>query len=407
MGDRIAIDFGTSGTSYAITANPSTPMYVAEGSTVVTDSSGTLQFWVGQGAIYNRNQVVMDNGNSLIGAVTATQAAAAFAAPGVPGKYFVVTTTGQAPGVHGDLYYSIIDMTANGGLGAVTATKNVPLTTGGRANEMLTAVPTSDGLGYWVITAEYGSNNLVAVRFDANGPVGAPVITASLPQTIGDFYGSIYFNAQLTRFVMVSDNRMSTGGTNYVFLMQFNATNGSATELASWPVPANPADAGASGLRDAYAADFSPGGNYVYVSQLTPGRLWRYNVTDLTNIVEEYVGETGDTADITIGGGHVRRGPDGAMWVANLGTSSLTRIPNPDAPSVAGIGFVRGNVPLPAGTQSRWGLPQTAGGCAPAVSPTNLNPGSGQAIPTLGEWALMLLALGLAGVAGLSAKRRA
>ena len=417
-GNEVAIDFGVSGSSYNITTNAATAANVYEASTVVTDGSGVLQFWVGEGVVHNRNQEPMDNGTGLTGAVelngnySAVQGFVAFAAAGVPGKYFVVATTGftTPTTTPGDLYYSVVDMTANGGLGAVTATKNVlvPGSTG-LASEVLTAVPTSDGLGHWVITTQYNSSNLVAIKFDDNGPVGAPVTTV-LSQPIGGAFGSAYFNPQLNRLVVLSGARMSLGGSSYAFLMQFNATTGQATELAAWPVPvAGAADpnAGASGSRAAYAADFSPSGNYVYVSQIQPGRLWRYNVSseDSTTIAasEEFVGETSTGAS---GGGHIRRGPDGAMWIANRGTNTtLTRIPNPDAATVAGIGFVAGNIALPAGAASSWGLPQTVGGCAPAVTPTNFNLGSGQAIPTLNEWVLMLLALAMLGMAGLHRKR--
>ena len=408
MGDKIAIDFGVSGASYSITANPATVALVREGSSVVTDGGGTLQFWASNDTIYNRNQQTMDNGAGLLSSNSSAQNVVAFAAPGTPGKYFVVTTTGAAgtpTPIPGDLYYSVVDMTANGGLGAVTAIKNVlvPGSTG-LSSEVLTAVPTSDGLGHWVITTQYNSSNLVAIKFDANGPVGAPVIT-TLSRPIGNYYGTAYFNPTLDRFVVLSSGRVATTGS-YAFLMQFNATTGAATELASWQVPvAGAADpnVGTDVRAASYAVDFSPSGNYVYVSQIYPGRLWRYDVSVETSAAiaasEEFVGQTGV-------GGHIRRGPDGAMWLADSSTTALTRIPYPDAATAAGTGFAMGNIALPAGSSNFMGLPQTVAGCAPVVTPTNFNLGSGQAIPTLGEWALMLLALGLAGVAGLHRKRR-
>jgi len=408
MGDKIAIDFGTAGASYSITANTVTLNTNSEGTTVVTDNGGILQFWAGSNTVYNRNQQVMDNGAGLTGTNTSTQNVVAFAAPGVAGKYFVVTTTGAANATTptlGSLYYSVVDMTANSGLGAVTSTKNVLVPgSAGLSSEVLTAVPTSDGLGHWVITTQYNSSNLVAIKFDANGPVGASVIT-TLSRPIGNYYGTAYFNPTLDRFVVLSSGRVATTGS-YAFLMQFNATTGAATELASWQVPvAGAADpnVGTDVRAASYAVDFSPSGNYVYVSQIYPGRLWRYDVSVETSAAiaasEEFVGQTGV-------GGHIRRGPDGAMWLADSSTTALTRIPYPDAATVAGTGFALGNIALPAGSSNFMGLPQTVAGCAPVVTPTNLNLGSGQAIPTLNEWALMLLALGLAGVAGLSAKRR-
>jgi hypothetical protein len=94
------------------------------------------------------------------------------------------------------------------------------------------------------------------------------------------------------------------------------------------------------------------------------------------------------------------------MWVANYGRTSLTRIPDPDAATVADIGFVMGNIALPAGSASGWGLPQTVGGCAPVVPRNNSNPGSSQPVPALGEWALAALALAMLGLAAFGFKRR-
>lgn len=369
-GNKIAMDFGVSGTALpTITANPATIPSVDEGTTVVTDSNGTLQFWVGQGNVYNRNQVVMANGSGIQGNQSAVQVVVAFAAPDVPGKYFVVSTSGLAVGNPGTLLYSVVDMTANGGLGAVTS-KNITVPGGISSNETLSAVPNNDGTGYWVLTTSYGTQNLVAQLFDSNGPVGAPV-TSTLSEAIGSYFGSIYFNKDLTQFAVAT----SGPGANTVRTMRFNAQTGQATEIASWR-------AGTSGM--AYAADFSPSGKYLYVSNIYPGQLYRYDVSSgvaaTIKASEQYIGITGGSN----GGGHVRRGADGAMWVANRDNTtgnSLTRIAAPEEALVANIGFVLGNITLPAGASSVWGLPQTVAGCAKPLAPDAVPAVGGPAAP--------------------------
>lgn len=366
-GNKIAMDFGVSGTALpTITANPATIPSVDEGSTVVTDGNGTLQFWVGQGNVYNRNQVVMANGGGISGNLSAVQVAVAFAAPDVPGKYFVVTTTGEAAGKAGTLQYSVVDMTANGGLGAVTS-KNIAI--GGiSSNETLTAVPNHDGTGYWVLTTSYGTSNLVAQQFNSSGPVGGPV-TSALSVAVGNRYGSIYFNKDLTQFAVVTGDLSGTAA-NTVRTMRFNAQTGQATEIASW-------QGGSNGT--AYAADFSPSGKYLYVSNIYYSNLYRYDVSSGDPVTikasEELVGATAD-------GGHVRRGPDGAMWMSyEQNRGYLTRIASPDAALAADTGFAVGNVALPAGATSRWGLPQTVAGCAKPLAPDAVPAVSGPAAP--------------------------
>ena len=359
-GGKLAMDFGVSGTAQpSITANPGNVAAVAEGSTVITDANGTLQFWVGQGSIYNRNQTVMTNGSSITGNLSAVQVVVAFAAPDVPGKYFVVSTSGIAAGTAGQLRYTVVDMNTPDGLGEVTSTKNVVIPNVS-SNETISAVPNHDGTGYWVLTTSYATSNLVAQLFDSNGPKGLPVVT-TLSKPIGNNYGSIYFNKDLTQFVVATGS--NTGPNNsFIRTLTLDAQTGKATEIASWT-------AGANGT--IYAADFSPSGKYLYVSHIYEGHLYRYDVSSGDAVAikasEQYFGTTGSGRN---GGGHIRRGADGAMWIANNAqTTTLSRIPNPDAPVMADTGFVRGNITLPSGATSRWGLPQTVAGCAKALAP--------------------------------------
>src|SRR5690606_35897084 len=166
FGASAGIDFGTGGTTATPTVGTAT---TSEGTTVVTDTAGDLLFWSNGDRIYNRNQAVMLNGTGLLGSATATQTVAAFPSVTQQGIYFVVTTNG-AGGNSGELHYSIVDMALDGGLGGVTATKNVQLGLSNTSSEGLTAVPNADGTGFWVLTFTYQSPNALAYLFDGAGP---------------------------------------------------------------------------------------------------------------------------------------------------------------------------------------------------------------------------------------------
>src|SRR5690606_23340274 len=91
FGNAGGIDFGTSGS----TATAFTGVgFSEEGSTVVSNTAGELQFWSNGQQVYNRNGSVMPNGNGLTGNSSATQTVASFPAIGQPGVFFVVTTSG-------------------------------------------------------------------------------------------------------------------------------------------------------------------------------------------------------------------------------------------------------------------------------------------------------------------------
>jgi uncharacterized repeat protein (TIGR01451 family) len=364
FGQSGAIDFGVTGT----TATPflGNSANNSEGSTVVTDSTGQLQFWSNGQTVFDRNGNAMSNGTGLLGAPSATQTVAAFPALGQPGKYFVVTnstdvfTAGQGP--NNQLYYSVVDMALNGGLGAVT-TKNVALGADNTASEALVAVPNADGTRFWVITYTNGSSNIIAHEFGSSGPTGI-VTTSTLPSTNGNLIGTLNFSADLTQLVAmtVSDVAPYPG---LIRLLSFNAVTGQISERMSWNV-------GTATNTVPYSADFSPAGDYIYATNINiGGRLFRYRIAGATTgaqvkATEQDLGGTG-TNDAQAGG-QVRRGPDGRMYVADYGSGSISVVNTPDS---ATPGYVSGGFSLAPGAISRYGLPQMVTGC-PLPAATDL-----------------------------------
>ncbi|MBO9664654.1 hypothetical protein [Dokdonella sp.] len=355
FGTRAGIDFGVSGTAATAVLNPGN-IVTPEGSTVVTDTAGQLQFWSNAKVAYTRNQTPMPNGSGLLGNDSATQTVAAFPAIGHPGRYFIVTTdtdVGSAP--NGQLRYSVVDMTLNGGLGDIVAgQKNLPLGAPGTASESLTAVPNADGTGFWVLTATNNAPTLLAYAFDDNGPVGAPVASA-LSTSNGRWYGSLYFNKKLNQLVQAtSDNP----GSGQLRVLTFDGATGQAFERFTW----RPGVTGVPAGSVLYTADFSPAGDYVYATRIfSGGRLYRYRIAGANTAAdvlatEEFLGATGSNQ-----GGHVRRGADDRMYIpGNIGGTSLNVVNTPDD---ASAGYVAGGYPLAAGASTSFGLPQTVTGC--------------------------------------------
>lgn len=357
FGNGVGIDFGTSGA----TAVPFAGSGVAsEGSTVVTDTEGNLQFWSNGQAIFNRDDDVMPNGGGLSGNPSATQTVASFPAIDQPGIYFVVTTTGTAGDpAAGRLAYSVVDMSLDGGRGDVVAgQKDLPLGAPGTASEALTAIPNADGTGFWVLTFTQGSPDFLAHPFGSAGPAGPPVVS-QMDSPHLPFYGSINVSADLTQLVSLAS---ANNGATDVRLVDFDAATGAATERIAWSLPVG-AGTGATG----YTADFSPSGDYVYATKIfSGGRLYRYDIVNNTTPfdLESNVEALGS---IGTNGGQVRRAPDGRMYVAASGEDTISVVSSPDA---ADPGFLPGGLPLPEGTASTFGLPQTATGCPQPLPPT-------------------------------------
>ena len=121
------------------------------GGTVMSDTLGNILFSFNGERVYNRNDQVMLNGDGILPVHGgAAQRAIAFPKPGSETQYYIFSISPyQFPD---GMYYSIVDMTLDGGLGGVTSVKNVKLTSADNAVEKLFALKSSKGDAYWVIT---------------------------------------------------------------------------------------------------------------------------------------------------------------------------------------------------------------------------------------------------------------
>lgn len=370
FGQNAGIDFDVSGATASLVNKCASGQtcYAGEGSTAISTKSGTLQFWTDGRTIWNRNGLPMSNGSGLIANPSTTQAAAVFPLGSDERTYVVITNTTENGSTNvGRLYYSVVDMTADGGLGAVTA-KNATLGTGNYSSEALAAAPKADGSGYWVMTYTPYTLAMVVFSFDNNGtpnqtPITQPANTISPTNYAGiGGFGTLNFNADYTKLVMLAGDHCISGTCStregVVRLMSFNPATGQVAYMNSWQ--AYPEGAG-------YSADFSPSGNYIYSAAIYPGRLARYTInpgdSDATiKASQTLIGATQPgTATSCTGGGQILRAPDGKMYIANCGTQYLSVVNAPDASSPNFVYNQLNLDPSNTGTvRSTYGLPQMA-----------------------------------------------
>ena len=403
FGQRVIMDFGVSGNSMPTftynSASATTEPFANEGTTTVSDQNGNIVFWTNGLTIWDKSGNVMQNSTGLTGASSATQAVASFPMNTARTKYGVVSNSAQGETGFGELYFSTVDTTLNSGKGAVT-TKNVQMggsTLNGYSSEALNAMPNGDGTGYYVFT--YNPVNAKIARFfiKNDGTITGPSYTTMSPAPIICYaaangftgYGSINFSQDYTK-MLVMQGAWRCDGTNgagandsgRVYLYDVNTSTGALTLDASWVSSGWIGSAG--GNHGGYTADFSPKEKYVYVGQIYPGNIIRYDITsgDSTTIKNSEWVVGWDTLDtntthIRESGAHIKQGPDGRMWIADRATSyyqintegaasttpcKMSYISAPDSPtnSKASIGFSIDAITLPAGSCSVWGLPQVA-----------------------------------------------
>jgi gliding motility-associated-like protein len=122
------VRFDTLSNEPAVSNNTGTRAnYNSEGCAIANDpKTGAILFYTDGTTIYNRNNTVMTNGNAIGGNSANTTAQSALIVP-IPDckntRFYVFTNDAShngSPTTPGNLRYSIVDMTLNGGLGDVT-----------------------------------------------------------------------------------------------------------------------------------------------------------------------------------------------------------------------------------------------------------------------------------------------
>jgi hypothetical protein len=130
FGNNGRLDFGANGNAMPVALAPPGGMAfsIEEGSTVVNDMYGNLQFFSNGLTVWDKTGAVMadqtGDPNPMKGASSATQGAAVFPLDVKRTRYAVISNTGQAQTGLGELYLNIIDMTRNSGNGAVISKKH-------------------------------------------------------------------------------------------------------------------------------------------------------------------------------------------------------------------------------------------------------------------------------------------
>ena len=232
-----------------------------EGSATICNPSGQLLFYTDGITVWNKNHQIMPNGTGLMGNPSSSQAGVIVPKPGSASIYYVFTS--EEHGNPNGFRYSEVDLTLNGGLGAVTLNKNILLAT--PTCEKVTAVKKADGTGYWVVTHAFGTNKFMAYSVTSSGIAMTPVESAigSIPTVISHSVG--YLKASPDGKKMVSCNFSKN-----LELYDFDALTGQLSNVKILNTKmAN------------YGAEFSPSGAVLYVTTGTGQyiqQLFQYNL---------------------------------------------------------------------------------------------------------------------------------
>jgi hypothetical protein len=309
------------GNSAGITFNTDPPTcllggqtQIQEGCATVSDRFGNLMFYTDGQKVWNKNHKIMPNGTGLTGDPSSTQSGMFVPNPQNTSEYFVFTVS--AVGNRDLLFaYSTIDITADGGLGAIKPLeKNITLFD--ECTEQVTAVASGDRKGYWVLGSQRLSKNIYSYYVGPNGVNTTPVI--SLAPFDNYQVGQLKVSPDGKRAVKISKNANVEGHELCLEIYDFDDMTGKLTNPRIVPGP---------GLLLGF--EFSPDGTKLYVPQKinSVGKIVVYDLTASTgSAVLNSLTTVGDSKAAVF-----QLGPDGKIYIPN--GKFLDVIENPNDPS--------------------------------------------------------------------------
>ncbi len=229
-------------------------MNTHEGCASFSDEDGQLLFYTDGMTIWNKNHNVMPNGSGLSGDSSSTQSSIIVPNP-ADENLFYLFTVGSAENSTAGLFYYVVDITANGGLGNITLGP-INLSGADSANwtEKITAVHSSECNSFWVIS--HVDNRYFSYKITGAG-INLPVIS-TIPHTAidGRGYLKVSPNGEKLAAAHYHDNN---GNDSKLLLYDFDKTTGIVSneqELFDDP----------QDLEHPYGLEFSPSSERLYLS---------------------------------------------------------------------------------------------------------------------------------------------
>ena len=308
--DSSGIDFNNLQSPLAINSNIANPCYTAF--TSIADYSGNLLFYAAGVEltdqairVFDKNGNIMQNGDSVMGYPTVGQACLIIPFPSDSTKFYLFTSDRNS-GTGNYIYYSIVNINMNNGLGDVTSKNNLLLND--FVNEKLTATRHANGRDWWLILQSSLTDQLFhKFLITPNG------ISSPSDQYIGSsnnpnkFFGQMIFSPDGNKLALVSP-------WAYVDIYDFDRCTG---ELSNY---INAGEQVFTEHNGYFGCSFSANGQVLYVSPIyySSKNIYQYdltssNVKGTKQIIYSYP-DTGAFQYLQLG--EHKLGPDGKIYLA-------------------------------------------------------------------------------------------
>ncbi len=341
-----------------------------EGIASVADPvTGQLLFYSDGDKCWNRNHVVMPNGSGLYGngsgLSSTTQGVCIVAVKNQPGKYYIFSLDGANSNssistINGKLFYSIVDMSLDGGFGdIVPGQKNIMLDDD-ILSEAMIAVP-GNNCDVWLLVHAFPDPVFKAYHITSAGVDPIPVISTVGAQIQGSPL-SPGWGPYMMGGMTISPDRQTLAIVSYVPLCMTGPIDSLAGVLLFRFDPSTGIISDELQVEEdlvSYVVAFSPDNTKLYMVNydLLSGNIdlrqydiSTYNAAAITASKQIIV------PSIIAGDGTYLRMYNDTIYVNHPGLPSLSRIVQPNLAGLA-CGYQANSVPLMAGTYVNFTLP--------------------------------------------------
>jgi len=306
-----------------------------EGCATISDKAGNFLFYTDGKNIWNKKHQLMASG--LEGHDSATQSGVIVPKPGSNNVFYVFTVHTITPPK--GLQYSLVDMTAEGGLGTVTE-KNIPVLS--PTDEKVTAVRHKNNKDIWIITHKWESDEYYVYLLTNKGLSKEPVVSKIGLMHSGSSDLSIgYLKAS------PKGNKLASAIKSLAKyeLFDFDNATGKLSNFIEL-------DASASTALT-YGIEFSSDGSKLYCTAGSVNEIYQFDLKEKTpEKIKASRFLVGKTTGWT---GALQLGIDGSIYVSPYNVDYLGIIKNPNKKG-AECGFTEKAIHL-KGAKTQLGLP--------------------------------------------------
>lgn len=321
-----------------------------EGCASMCDCTGHLLFYTDGLSVWKKNHQLMNNGDGLLGGSSTTQAAIILPKPGSSTIYYVFTCPYNLQ--EDSFRYSVVDMTLDNGFGDVVE-KNVAIYE--HIGEKLTATIKGNGVDYWIVVKQLGTDAFLSYSLTSAGLNMTPVISHA---------GNIADPVTSNGYVRISrDGTKMVSADAFISSCQLFDFDNNTGQISN-PLDLTSLTAG----YQAYGAEFSSDNSKLYITAFGTG------VNTQTYVLTQFDLAAGSPAAIQNSGveilhqhiynyplaagwvGALKLAPDNKLYIARLGEPYISAIEFPNLAFPA-CNYIDQAIMLSTGSICNWGLP--------------------------------------------------